>query len=191
MSTSVSFVEILRTELSGVIKLTDKQLDRLHEHYELLVRWNERLNLTTVVDLPAAAVRHYCESLFIAAHIDGLSVVDIGSGAGFPGIPIAIARPEWNVTLIECHRRKAVFLREATRTLESVRVLDVRAEAATGRYDWLVSRAVDPRTILRLNLAQRFAILMGREDADAVRGAEVTPLPWGDRRALVIGEFSI
>jgi len=189
MSTSALFVDTLRTELSGVIDLTDIQLHRLLDHYQLLVRWNERLNLTTVVDLPEAAVRHYCESLFIAAHIDGTSVVDIGSGAGFPGIPVAMARPEWNVTLLESHRRKAVFLREASRALENVRVLDIRAEAATGRYDWLVSRAVDPRTILSLNLAGRFAILMGRDDIKTVNAVQVIPLPWGDRRALVIGEL--
>src|SRR5689334_18706911 len=115
MSTSASFVEILRTELSGVIDLSEIQLQRLNQHYELLRRWNERLNLTTVIDLPEAAIRHYGESLFVAAHIDGVSVVDVGSGPGFPGIPIAVARPEWDITLIESHKRKAVFLREASR----------------------------------------------------------------------------
>jgi 16S rRNA G527 N7-methylase RsmG len=190
MSTSASFGEILRAELSGVIDLSDGQLRRLNEHYELLVRWNKRLNLTTIVDLPEAAVRHYCESLFVAAHIDGVSVVDVGSGPGFPGIPIAIARPEWTVTLIESHQRKAVFLREASRDLKNVGVVDSRAENSTGQYDWLVSRAVDPRSILRLRSAARFAILMGEEDATVATNARVVSLPWGERRVLVMGRFA-
>ena len=191
MSTSASFVEVLRAELAGVIDLTDSQLNRLNQHYDLLVRWNERLNLTTVIDLPEAAVRHYCESLFVAAQIDGVSVVDVGSGPGFPGIPIAVARPDWTVTLIESHRRKAVFLREASRDLMNVHVLDIRAEECDRRYDWLVSRAVDPRAVLRLNLPTRFAILTGQADSSEFRGAEVVRLPWGDQRVLVLGPVGI
>lgn len=187
MSTSASFVETLRAELSGVFDLTDTQLLRLKQHYELLVRWNERLNLTTVINLPEAAIRHYCESLFVAAHIDGMSVVDLGSGPGFPGIPIAIARPQWTITLIESHKRKAVFLREASRDLANVRVLDIRGEESSGQYDWLVSRAVDPRTVVGLNLAERFAVLTGKGDANALSGSRLISLPWGDRRVLVIG----
>jgi 16S rRNA (guanine527-N7)-methyltransferase len=188
MSTSASFDEILRAELSGIIDLSDRQLRRLNEHFELLVRWNERLNLTTILDLPEAAIRHYCESLFVAAHIDGVSVVDVGSGPGFPGIPIAVARPEWDITLIESHKRKAAFLREASRDLKNVRVLDKRAEDTSGHHDWLVSRAVDPRSILRLRLATRFAILIGEDDAAVAGGGHVLSLPWGERRRLAIGE---
>lgn len=187
MSTSALFAEVLRTELSGIIEISDAQIQRLFAHYELLVRWNRRLNLTTVIDLPEAAYRHYCESLFVGAHITGKTVVDIGTGAGFPGIPIAIARPEWSVTLVEAHKRKAVFLREATRDIPNVSVFEGRAEALRGDYDWLVSRAVSMEAISRVRLARRFAVLMGAADAASMAEARIVPVPWGSRRFLAIG----
>ncbi len=186
MSTSALFAEILRSELSGIIEISDAQIQRLFAHYELLARWNRRLNLTTVIDMPAAVYRHYCESLFVAAHISGTAIVDVGSGAGFPGIPIAIVRPEWHVTLVESHMRKAAFLREATRDLRNVNVLDCRAEEVAARYDWLVSRAVHPAGLMRLQLAPCAAILVGLGGIASVPGGRIIPVPWGDRRSLVI-----
>ena len=89
-------------------------------------------------------LRHYCESLFVAIHLpeEPVSVLDVGPGAGFPGIPMAILRPDCRFTLAESHQRKAVFLREATRHLSNVRVAARRAEEAAGAFDWVVSRAV-------------------------------------------------
>jgi 16S rRNA G527 N7-methylase RsmG len=189
MSISALFAEILRTELSGILEISHAQIQRLFAHYELLIRWNRRLNLTTVIDLPEAAYRHYCESLFVAAHITGSTVVDIGSGAGFPGFPIAVARPDWRVTLVESHKRKAVFLRESTRDLSNVNVIASRAETTPGNYEWLVSRAVNLDTLSRLHIASRFAILTGAADSAALRQARLIPLPWGDRRILAVGEL--
>jgi 16S rRNA G527 N7-methylase RsmG len=187
MSISASFAEILRAELSGIIEISDAQTERLFAHYELLRRWNRRLNLTTVIDMPVAVYRHYCESLFVAAHISGRTVVDIGSGAGFPGIPLAIVRPEWTVTLVESHQRKAVFLREATRDLPNVDVIAGRAESLSSKYDWQISRAVDPGVVSKLCCAPRFAILMSSADLNAAQCSKIVPLPWGSRRILAIG----
>ena len=100
--------------------------------------------------------------------------MDIGSGAGFPGIPVAIYRPECNLDLVESHKRKAVFLREAVRELTNVRVLAQRAEALTDPYDWTISRAVRPEDVLKMNLAPHVAVL----------GVEGDSLPWGEKRAL-------
>ena len=410
MSTSVSLGEIVRREMAGMLHLSDDQIFQLEAHYRLLLAWNARMNLTTVTKLPDAAIRHYCESLFLAAHLTpggvpgdpssptGLlpansgegrhvrssgadvgsdpgfreapaslakplpaksaefwqalssvgdrnsdprfrsaptsltnplpaksgeprqamsSVADIGSGAGFPGIPIAIALPEYQVNLIESNQRKCAFLREASRTLPNVHVIAKRGEdislrrqeagsaeeagvrregssklgeksgkraedsggcaeesgergeesgkrgeesggfreesgkrgeesgecgeesgkrgeepgrcreeyggcgeasqcgegsvkrrATSGKceeelgrrlevvanrrhdftnpYDWVVSRAVNPKEVLRLRLSRRFALLVGEEDAKSLRGATLIPLPWGERRALAI-----
>src|SRR6185436_15931259 len=120
-----------RDELSsGFPGLSEAQLDALCDHYRLLLAWNERLNLTRVTSAREAARIHYVESLFLGAQLPpgNLRVVDVGSGAGFPGIPVGILRPECRVDLVESHQRKAVFLREAIRGLPNVHVLAQRAE---------------------------------------------------------------
>jgi len=123
------FADCLRLKLAGAVELTAEQIAILEAHYELLGRWNRILNLTRIDSMEAGVERHYAESLFLGAHLPRrpLLVVDVGSGAGFPGIPVAVLRPDCSVTLVESHRRKAVFLREATRRLSNV---VVRAERA-------------------------------------------------------------
>jgi len=138
------------------------------EHYRLLVAWNQRLNLTRVIAEPDAVRKHYAESVALARSLpDGIvTVADIGSGPGFPGVPIAIVRPEMQVTLVESHQRKAVFLREATADLSNCRVLAVRAEDLAERFDVLVSRAVTPAEIAALvpRLAPQAWMLMSADD---------------------------
>ena len=127
-----------------LIGSTPEQAARLEAHFELLTRWNRALNLTRIRDRAEAIERHYNESLFVARHLPSgpLRIVDIGSGAGFPGFPVAIVRPECSVTLIESHQRKAVFLREASRKFPNIQVVCGRAEESGETFDWAVSRAV-------------------------------------------------
>src|SRR5579872_2396860 len=108
------FKEFLAAEFLPYGELTAKQLNQLEAHYLSLGRWNGRLNLTRIVSVTESVQFHYCESLFLARSLPPgpLRIVDVGSGAGFPGIPAAILRPECEVTLIESHQRKSVFLRE-------------------------------------------------------------------------------
>jgi 16S rRNA (guanine527-N7)-methyltransferase len=189
MTTALS--DILRKELAGIISLDESQFEALESHYDLLVRWNRKMNLTTVTDVREAAVRHYAESLFLATHLpESGSIVDIGSGGGFPGIPVAIARPGCALALCESHQRKAVFLREASRALANVEVMASRAEELYRQFDWMISRAVDPAALMRLRCADRFAILLGTEDAAATNAESVNPLPWGDNRVLALGGFA-
>ena len=199
MSTSASvptpdwFSQLLGPEL------TQSQIAQLYAHYELLIRWNQRMNLTTVKPGPEMVIRHYCESLFFAAHIPStdaqLSVLDLGSGAGFPGIPMAILRPDWRITLVEASQRKAVFLRESSRHLRNVSVLAERMETVSVQSDWVVARAVDPQEIL-LNvprLAPNVGLMLGEDDFSSMRGnkriawLEPVRLPWGDRKLCVYG----
>ncbi len=170
------FKTLLALEFSPYGLLAPQQLTLLEEHYRLLLRWNQKINLTRITSLQDAVRYHYCESLYLATHLPegALRIVDIGSGAGFPGLPVAIYRPECAVDLVESHRRKAVFLREAARKLTNVRVLAQRAEAVIDSYDWTISRAVRPDYVLKLNLAPHVAVL----------GVEGDSLPWGERRAL-------
>lgn len=188
------FADLLMGRLSGICTLTADQVERLKRHYELLVRWNKVLNLTSIGSLEEAVERHYCESLFLAAHLPScpVRVADIGSGAGFPGTPLAIMRRDCAVTLIEAHQRKAVFLRESTRDLENARVLAVRAECVKDDFDIVVSRAVnagefgDPVA----GLAPKMMLLGGSELGGVVPGfvwEDRIPLPWGRARFLWLG----
>jgi 16S rRNA (guanine(527)-N(7))-methyltransferase RsmG len=180
--------------------LSALEISQLYIHYELLIRWNQRMNLTTVKPGPEMVIRHYCESLFFGAHLPGaehkISVLVLGSGAGFPGIPIAVLRPSWQVTLVESSQRKAVFLQESSRHLANVSVLAQRMEDVSVSADWAVARAVDPQEVL-LNiphLAAKIGLMTGEDDFSLIRSesriawAEPVRLPWGDRRLCVYGE---
>jgi len=194
------FRALLETELSLWITLSATQIERLYKHYELLLAWNKRINLTSIQPGSEMILRHYCESLFLGAHIparsDDLTIADIGSGPGLPGVPLAILQPGWRLTLIESNQRKAVFLREATRDLSNVSVLAKRAKDVSTNFDWIVSRAVDPMEVL-VNiprLAPRVGLLLGQADISGLKTqsivawAEPIRLPWGDRRFCVYGE---
>ena len=191
------FEELLRESLLGTCSLSSQQAGLLESHFELLNRWNRTLNLTSIRDMKDAVTRHYCESLFLAAHLpeNCESVADLGSGAGFPGIPTAILRPECMVTLIESHQRKAVFLKETTRHMSNVRVLAKRAEAVQEQFDWLVSRAVAPKEVLQFvpKLASNLALLLSGEDAskllvdNKLHFHKPVPMPWQPRSVLLLG----
>src|SRR5258706_15685238 len=179
------FRELLVGEFARYGPLSPVQLQQLESHYELLLRWNAKLNLTRMDSVEEATRLHYCESLFLGNRLPAgpLRIVDIGSGAGFPGIPVAILRPECRITLVESHKRKAVFLAEAVRNLANAKVVTDRAENLRDEFDWLVSRAVSPRDILKLHLANNLAMLVGGEDAMTFGNSEL--LPWGERRYLM------
>jgi 16S rRNA (guanine527-N7)-methyltransferase len=194
MTESQRFSAILQDKLSGFLNLAPDQLEKLWAHYQLLRAWNGRLNLTSVIELEKAAVRHYAESLFLASLLPpfALRVADIGSGAGFPGFPLAVALPGAQVFLIESDQRKAAFLREASDFSPNVRVRCLRAEALNDKLDAVVGRAVRPAEILDTakRLADCFGILLSRKDADLLAArysAEVKPLPWDGESAALIG----
>jgi 16S rRNA (guanine527-N7)-methyltransferase len=170
------FKALLAAEFSPYGTLSIDQLILLEEHYQLLLRWNRKMNLTRITTVTDVVRYHYCESLYLARSLPpgALRIVDIGSGAGFPGVPVAIYRPDCEIDLVESNQRKAVFLSEATRSLPNTRVLAARAEGVIETYDWMVSRAVRPEDVLKLKLARNVAVL----------GTEGKKLPWGESRAL-------
>lgn len=199
MPTPDWFSQLLVHELAA-IHLSTAQIDLLYQHYELLLRWNQKMNLTTVKPGPETVIRHYCESLFFTAQIPGtetgMSVMDLGSGAGFPGVPMAILNPEWRVTVVEASQRKAVFLRESCRSLRNVAVMSMRIEEVKEHADLVVARAVDPEEIIGNvpRLAPNVGLMIGEDDFSSLRSnsriawADPVRLPWGDRRICVYGE---
>ena len=187
------FPDLLRQKV-GFVGLSPAQIEALEGHYRLLQRWNKVLNLTTVDSLEEAVERHYGESFFLARHLpqEVVTIADIGSGAGFPGIPVAIFNPDWRVTLIESHQRKAVFLREATRGLGNVRVIARRAEEMEERFDCAISRAVSYEDLVPVlkKISKNADLLTGGEAPPVELGfewEEPIPLPWGKSRFLRIG----
>jgi 16S rRNA (guanine527-N7)-methyltransferase len=166
-------------------------LEALEAHRRLLEKWNRTLNLTRITDLE----RNYGESIFLAEHLPPgpLRICDIGSGAGFPGFPVAIVRPDCQVTLIESHQRKAVFLKEACRNHPNLRVLARRAEEVTEQFDWAISRAVSDADLsgILAKLAPNVALLIGAEEPQIPGLVWQSPvlLPDSHNRYLRIGTF--
>ncbi len=171
---------------------------KLLDHYRLLVDWNRRLNLTRVIAPAEAARKHFGESLFLAAHLpeDTKTVVDVGSGAGFPGLALAAVRPAVHVTCVESVGKKATFLREVSRGWTNVRVLDQRIEDVSGEFDWATARAVaiEPLLPKLAEIAENIAFL-GAEDAAGAftkasnwRLTACEPLPWKGSGALFLAE---
>lgn len=172
--------------------LTSSVVAPLFAHYQLMCRWNGRLNLTSVIELEAAAVRHYAESLFLGSLIpqEALRIADVGSGAGFPGFPCAALLPQSQVFLIESDQRKAAFLREASDYSKNVRVRCVRSDSFIDKVDAVIGRAVRPAEIIDAarHVANWYGILLSREDADALatsNGGKVSPLPWDAHSAAL------
>lgn len=186
------FPEILRRELGahGIV-ISDTQVDALYSHFKLLRRWNAVINLTRIIDVEEAVVFHYCESMFLAANLPSapLRILDLGSGAGFPGIPIAVYRSDCVVSLVESHKRKSTFLREATRSLENVEVLGQRAQDTIGMFDWVVMRAVNFAEVegFLKNLAPNVAFLGGADIPTHGFTWNTIQSPWGKNRFLWLG----
>jgi len=140
--------ELLAPFLDGTA-LEQRQLEQLSQYLEVLLRWNARMNLTAVRNEESIVTRHIGESLFAARHLfpnhGAESVIDLGSGAGFPGIPLKIYAPAIALTLFESQNKKATFLKEVVRTLhlEQVVVFNGRAEQFPAKADLVTLRAVE------------------------------------------------
>jgi 16S rRNA (guanine527-N7)-methyltransferase len=184
------FAKLLRERLGAMVDLSSEQVSELERHFKLLNRWNNVLNLTAIRDLEESVERHYCESLFLGSKLPAgaLQVADVGSGAGFPGIPVAVLRPDCSIALIESHQRKCVFLSEASRGINNVRVIPKRAEEVSERFDWLISRAVKSPHIVAANVA----ILTGDKPpySECFTWNKIE-VPWGRHRFLWIGTFHV
>lgn len=125
------------------LDLPDVVIARLLAYVDLLARWNATYNLSAVRDPLEMVTRHLLDSLTIVPYVTGATLVDLGSGAGLPGIPLAILAPERAVTLVDSNGKKTRFLRAAVRelALTNVSVAEKRAEAVTGTFECVTARA--------------------------------------------------
>jgi 16S rRNA (guanine527-N7)-methyltransferase len=172
----------------------------------MLLAWNEKINLTAIREPVEILYRHFCESMYAAAAIplSAGRLADVGSGAGFPGLPLKIARPDLNVFLIESNIKKATFLAEVVRELnftdarvlvsryeelgEEVAPLDYVCSRALGEFDRFLTWAHSPR------VAAKQAILWaGGRDLDEIRSVrgwiwrEPIAIPQSLQRVLLVG----
>ncbi len=178
---------------------------RFETYLSLILRWNAHINLTAIRDEEGILSRHFVESIVCARALPAgiATLLDFGSGAGIPGIPITLCRPEIAVTLTESKIKKAAFLQEAIRILGiTAKVHLNRAEMLSARYDCVTLRAVDrmPQAVvaaIRL-VAPRgwLALMTSRAEIDRLQAAAgssfswpmVVPLPGSTDRLLALGE---
>ncbi len=133
------------------LELSASQLEQLRTHYAMMIETNRTMNLTRITDPLEAATKHYADSLAIAvcARVKDLTVhtvLDIGSGAGFPSIPLAVAHPEWSITAIDGTGKKIDFVRRAAETLGLSNIQCVHANTTNWKsgdtFDLVTMRAV-------------------------------------------------
>ena len=134
--------------------LTEEQISKFNVYLDLLLEWNEKFNLTAITDKDEIEEKHFIDSIELVKFFDlkNKTLIDIGSGAGFPGIPLAIVEPTLKVTLLEATGKRVTFLKEVVQklNLKNVEVLQGRAEELDARekYDIVTARAVKELNVL-------------------------------------------
>jgi len=198
---------IIRRALSDFsIAVDEKQVFLIQKYMSILHRWNEKLNLTAIRDPLEILHRHFCESMFaaVAVPINSGRIADVGSGAGFPGIPMKILRPELELFLVESNIKKGTFLAEVLRELEltNSRVLISRYEELfeeLSPLDYVCCRALGEFGAFlgwaacdRLE-AQRVLLWIGGRDLQEVlrspnwEWGEAIPVPKSLQRYVLVG----
>jgi len=199
--------EIIRRALREFqITLSDSQVNCIQQYTRILQHWNEKLNLTAIKDPLEILHRHFCESMYaaVAVPINSGRLADIGSGPGFPGLPLKILRPELQLVLVESNIKKGTFLAEVIRELgllnarvlisryeelgEELAPLDFVCSRAVGEFgpflDWAASDGVS---------AGRVILWIGGRDLDEARKSvqwdwqEPIAVPQSLRRYLLVG----
>jgi 16S rRNA (guanine527-N7)-methyltransferase len=174
--------EVIRRALSDFqITIDDKQIISIQRYISILLHWNDKLNLTAIRDPLDILHRHFCESMYGAVAVEVFGrLADIGSGPGFPGIPLKILRPDLELFLVESNIKKGTFLAEVVRELEltNARVLISRYEELgeeLAPLDFVCSRAVGEfGPFLRWAgseqlSARRLLLWIGGRDLDEIR----------------------
>lgn len=192
--------------LEPYVALSDEQLAKTHAYLELLLKWNARVNLTGLREPEQIVERHFGESFFVARRLIEPGwcgkVIDVGSGAGFPGVPIAMWAEQGEVMLIESNSKKAAFLNEVVRALQlnNVQIVNQRAEVFRGQAELVTMRAVErferslPVAIRLVQAQGRLGLMIGKdqirvacEAGGGLDWSEPVPLPGGHSRVLLTG----
>lgn len=140
------------------ISITDQQLKAFDIYCDLLLEWNEKINLTAITDKNLIAVKHFADSISVLSYVNvkkNCKLIDVGTGAGFPGIPLAIMRNDIKLTLLDSLNKRLIFLKEVTNILGiECEIIHSRAEEGSrqenlrDKFDIAISRAVAPLNIL-------------------------------------------
>ena len=197
--------EALAPFLGSDVELSQDQIRSIQMYLDLLLKWNSRINLTAIRGPKEILTRHFGESFFAARHLpvsSGETAIDIGSGAGFPGLPLKLWYNGLKLSLIESNQRKATFLREAVRALRlaNVDVLTSRAEDLRVKTDLVTLRAVEtfdrilPVTRNLTKPGGCIALLIGSAQAATAKSVlpdvdweSALPMPCSQSRILLIG----
>jgi 16S rRNA (guanine527-N7)-methyltransferase len=197
-------------------RLAERELQNISMYIDILQRWNARINLTAIRDEKEIVTRHFGESLFAAAHLfptpqskapskaPAPTAADVGSGAGFPGIPIKLWAPQIALTLIESNQKKTTFLREVVRrlTLTNVNIQNARAEDVPAKFDLVTLRAVEqfkkilPVSANLLAPSGRLALLISNSQVEQAHSILLLnweppiPVPQSGARVLLVGKLN-
>ena len=183
------FQKILTDTLSAFdIVLTENQLAQLKQYFELLIEWNEKMNLTALTAPEDVALKHFADSLLLLRYCDiekNARVIDVGTGAGFPGMVLKIARPDIQLTLLDSLQKRLGFLDEVCNELgfDDVELIHSRAEDGSrtelrDSFDIAVSRAVASLNTLceydmpYVKVGGRFIAMKGKEAQEEMSAAE-------------------
>ncbi len=184
-----SFGSVLKNVLTEFdIGISDKACEKLSRYYELLIEWNEKMNLTAITEPEDVALKHFADSLSLLSHLDlrqGSSVIDVGTGAGFPGMVLKIARPDIRLTLLDSLKKRLTFLDEVCSELgmDDVALIHSRAEDGSrtdlrDSFDCAVSRAVASLNVLceydmpYVKVGGRFIAMKGKDAQTEIDEAE-------------------
>jgi 16S rRNA (guanine527-N7)-methyltransferase len=192
--------------LRPYIQLDETRLRDISIYIDLLLKWNARINLTAIRQPEGIIQRHFGESFFAAnyllAQAEVKNAIDLGSGAGFPGVPFAMLAPQVRVTLIESNHKKATFLKELAFSLgmENVEVFSGRGEKYSKTASVVTMRAVEsfektlPLALKLVGPGGRIALMIGAGQVDAARGLarqvdwfHPEQVPGGHSRVLLTG----
>ena len=139
------------------IDITDEQLEKFYRYMELLLEWNEKINLTAITETDEVILKHFIDSMTVFKYlVESKNIIDVGTGAGFPGIPIAIMNQNKNITLLDSLNKRIIFLNEVCSELKinNIKTYHGRAEEFghnkqhREKYDIAISRAVANMTTL-------------------------------------------
>ena len=139
--------ELLKAYAADIgVTLNDKQCEQLDRYAELLVEWNEKMNLTGITDPYGIVIRHFVDSLTLCAFVPaGATLIDVGTGAGFPAIPVAVARPDVKVTLLDSLKKRLNFLDAVCEELK-LNAVTVHARAEDGGHNAALREQFDVAT---------------------------------------------